>query len=141
MIRFIATSVVSLGFLFLVSSDFVRAQPPYYPRYGRPPYGGSYPTPGLSPYLNLLRGGSPAANYYNGVIPERDRRAFELESRQSILDLEQRTQMPTEGEDLLPTLPETGHATRFGYYGQYFNTGTGVRNLPARQAYPPRRTR
>ena len=33
------------------------------------------PGPMLNPYLNLLRGGNPAANYYLGVIPEQQRRA------------------------------------------------------------------
>src|SRR5262245_56602670 len=32
------------------------------------------PGPSLSPYLNLLRGGNPAANYYLGVVPELQRR-------------------------------------------------------------------
>jgi hypothetical protein len=36
-------------------------------------------TPLLSPYLNLLRGGNPAANYYLGVVPERARRANEAQ--------------------------------------------------------------
>src|SRR5258708_13669176 len=42
--------------------------------YARPNYVGS-PRPVLSPYLNLLRGGNPAANYFLGVLPEFERRA------------------------------------------------------------------
>ena len=34
---------------------------------GNTPGANSRGTPPLSPYLNLLRGGNPAVNYYNGV--------------------------------------------------------------------------
>jgi hypothetical protein len=91
-----------------------------YQRFGTPNPGGPY-GPGLSPYLNLLRGGNPAVNYYNGVLSERDRRSFQQQAGQSILGLEQEVNTVQPGsEDLLPTLPGTGHPTAFGYAGSYF---------------------
>jgi hypothetical protein len=89
-------------------------------RFGPPPPGGPY-GPGLSPYLNLLRGGPPAVNYYNGVLSERDRRLFQQQAGQSIIGLEQQVGAPqTDSENLLSELPGTGHPTAFGYSGSYF---------------------
>jgi hypothetical protein len=89
-------------------------------RFGPPPPGGPY-GPGLSPYLNLLRGGPPAVNYYNGVLSERDRRLFQQQAGQAITGLEQDVNAAQPGsEDLLPTLAGTGHPTAFGYSGSYF---------------------
>src|SRR5438105_5597506 len=76
---------------------------------GRSSYGGSsggagygagnpYGRPQLSPYLNLLRGGSPAANYYLGVIPEVDRRANTAAFGAAISDLERRSLAAAIGE-------------------------------------------
>jgi hypothetical protein len=111
-------------FIFLLTTNAATAQYPGNPyqnlnRFGPPP-GGPY-GPGLSPYLNLLRGGPPAVNYYNGVLSERDRRMFQQQAGQSILGLEQEVGTIQPGqEDLLPTLPGTGHPTTFGYSGSYF---------------------
>src|SRR5207247_6563256 len=65
----------------------VSAQAPYYGQ----PYGGSYRSmgggfgrPGLSPYLNMLRGGSPAANYYLGVVPEFERQIGRASCRERV---------------------------------------------------------
>jgi len=89
-------------------------------RYGPPPPGGPY-GPGLSPYLNLLRGGLPAVNYYNGVLSERDRRLFQQQAGQSIMGLEQDIGAAAPGsEDFLSSLGGTGHPTAFGYSGSYF---------------------
>jgi hypothetical protein len=110
--------------LLLLISNGAAAQYPGYPnqnlnRFGPAP-GGPY-GPGLSPYLNLLRGGPPAVNYYNGVLSERDRRMFQQQAGQSILGLEQEVGTIQPGqEDLLPTLSGTGHPTAFGYSGSYF---------------------
>jgi hypothetical protein len=79
-----------------------------------------YSRPTLSPYLNLLRGGLPAANYYMGVIPEIDRRYQQNRVNQEISDLERRRVAGPEVEELLPTLPETGHATGFMTLAPYF---------------------
>lgn len=99
--------------------------------------------PNLSPFLNLLRGGSPAANYYLGVVPERDRRLTDAQFRTAIQDLERRPDTVPGGEDLLPTLPQTGHAAQFMNYSTYFNTGYSSRYAPfaSPRAAGPRRAR
>jgi hypothetical protein len=120
-----AWGIAAALMLFLGVTSAATAQYPGYNqnlnRFGPPPPGGPY-GPGLSPYLNLLRGGLPAANYYGGVLPERERRLFQQQAGQSILGLEQDigiVQQPG-GEDLLSPLPGTGHPTAFGYSGSYF---------------------
>src|SRR3954453_72218 len=79
---------------------------------GQPMYGPGY-RPGLSPYLNLLRGNDPAVNYYLGTIPEFQRRANAQAFSSAILDLEARTINPlptlSEEEALLRPLQTTGH--------------------------------
>jgi hypothetical protein len=73
---------------------------------------------GYAPYLNLLRGGNQAINYYGLVRPE-------IQGANAIGSLQQqvaRTQAsvvapPTNRPDI-----ETGHVTRFMQYSQYFNT-------------------
>ena len=147
--RIKATVVASVTFLVASVTSPGKAQAPYPPMspYARPgmgvygPYGPSSPI--LSPYLNLIRPGSPAINYFGGVIPERQRLLFQQEFGQSLLDVEQRLGAAPEGEELLPTLSTTGHPTQFGYYGSYFPTmGYGARP-PGMigQVQPPRRSR
>src|SRR5262245_44664628 len=46
-------------------------------------------TPQLSPYLQLLRGGDPAANYYGGVVPERNQRAIDAQFGSALQQLQQ----------------------------------------------------
>jgi hypothetical protein len=119
------TIAVSASLVLLLTANVAMAQYPGNPyqnlnRLGPTPPGGPY-GPTLSPYLNLLRGGLPAANYYQGVLPERDRRLFQQQAGQSILGLEQEVNAVQPGtEDLLPILPGTGHPTAFGYSGAYF---------------------
>jgi hypothetical protein len=116
--------LVSLSLLLLMSG-LATAQYPGNPyggggaRFGPPPAGGPY-GPGLSPYLNLLRGGPPAVNYYNGVLSERDRRLFQQQAGQSILGLEQQIGAHQSEDDLLSILPGTGHPTAFGFSASYF---------------------
>jgi len=112
--------------LLLLVSNLANAQYPGNPyggggiRFGPPTPAGPY-GPGLSPYLNLLRGGPPAVNYYNGVLSERDRRMFQQQAGQSIIGLQQEINAPAGETDdlLLSTLPGTGHPTAFGYAGSY----------------------
>jgi hypothetical protein len=85
--------------------------------------------PALSPYLNLLRGGDPASNYYLGVIPEFQRRFFENRAVGDFETLGRRTAQTRDLLDeilatqpLVRTLPPTGHATSFQNYGTYFST-------------------
>jgi hypothetical protein len=94
--------------LFLASS-MVDAQPPA----PRPPARQS--TPSFSPYLNLLRGGNPAINYYGLVRPE-------LEFRGAIRQLQQQVEtIPGQG---LPAaagqLPPTGHPVQFMNLSHYY---------------------
>ena len=64
--------------------------------------------PGLSPYLNLLRGGNTAANYYLGTIPEFQRRQNANFFSSSIADLQART---TPQRDDLPDAPPVRSGT------------------------------
>jgi hypothetical protein len=147
--RIKATVLASIATLFTFSANSGQAQAPYPPLspYPRPPVMGGYgpygPSgPALNPYLNLIRPGSPAINYFGGVLPERERRLYQQEFSQSLLDIEQRGTAAPEAEDLLPTLPSTGHPTQFGYYGSYFPTmGYGARPATMGQSQPQRRTR
>jgi hypothetical protein len=97
-----------------------------------PPVGAPYSRPALSPYLNLLRGGNPAANYYMGVLTEYDRRY-----QQSRIGL------PNDTPILEPTLddradldvpdrrlPPTGHPAGFLLHQGYFN-------LPNQRSFVP----
>ena len=90
-------SVCCLAFL---TTGTASAQAPSFNRGGYAPYNRQQPQ--LSPYLNLLRGGDPASNYYLGVVPERERRRNDALFRSSILDLEQRTQQLAEAEEFTP---------------------------------------
>jgi hypothetical protein len=84
------------------------------------------PRPALSPFLNMLRGGNPAANYYLGVLPEQDRRAFQNDVRSSLgaVDFTRPvTPVPETVDDLIPALPQTGHAVGFQFYGNFYRFG------------------
>jgi hypothetical protein len=98
-------------------AGLVQAQP-YQPV--RPNYSPSF-QPGLSPYLNLLRGGDPASNYYLGVVPEFQRRANTAQFRNALQDLEQQVYTGGEPDNVLsaPT-SATGHAAAFLNTGTYF---------------------
>jgi hypothetical protein len=121
---FLAAAVLCL------SAGAASAQP--YP-YNVPRYGVGY-TPGLSPYLNLLRGGDPAANYYLGVIPEFQRRQNATVFQSELLKLDQRITQETAELGLADPIGSTGHVTAFGNTGGYFGSLTG------RQAAAPRPT-
>src|SRR5262245_28146673 len=91
-------SAAFVGLLLLATPRLASAQFGPGAGYGTGyPYGPRAPTvnpvgrPGLSPYLNLLRGGNPAANYYLGVVPEAERRFNARQFSTAITDLEQRT--------------------------------------------------
>jgi hypothetical protein len=101
------------------------------PSFARPVYS-PYARPALSPYLDLLRGGNPAANYYLGVLPELDRRATDTAFRSAILNLDVRTSMlgrEVEAIAGMETLPGTGHAVQFMSYYPYYNLGNPARSL------------
>jgi hypothetical protein len=88
-----------------------------------PPQVSPYGTGGISPYLNLLRPGNPAVNFYGLVAPQ-------IQQQAQIGLLQQQTQQLAQRQSVVapPTNQAqvtTGHQTRFMQYNQYFNsTGT-----------------
>jgi hypothetical protein len=118
-----AVLVLALGW-----TGQARAQNTY--PYLPPPYGPGYQTM-LSPYLNFLRGGDPAANYFLGVLPEFQRRENRNQFRSQIGQLQILTaplrnplEEPLEEAGLPTRFQASGHATAFGYTGSFFG-GTG----------------
>jgi hypothetical protein len=112
------------------------------------PYNSSFtrPGPNLSPYLNLLRGGNPAANYYLGVVPEVERRNNAAAFRAGIQDLALRVENPpAEQDQVFTSLPQTGHPVQFFNFSTYFGSGQrpyGSPQQPGQAAgptTPPRR--
>ncbi len=83
--------------------------------------------PVLSPYLNLLRGGSPALNYYNLVRPQE----YYNSSINRLQQQQSRDQQTISALTDVSQL-ETGHPVQFMNYSRYFlNVGaqrTGVRS-------------
>jgi len=144
--------LVLTGFLALAVLGFFvagRASAQGAPYYGRTP--GTFGRPGgpsLSPYLDLTRGGNPAANYFLGVLPEIDRRATKAQQGAAILDLERRVDTPQPGgpltEDVVGSvtggLPPTGHAAAFATYSSYYNLTSPTAQTPRRpQTTQPQR--
>lgn len=83
--------------------------------------------PALSPYLNLLRNGSPAINYYGLVRPQQD-------FSNSLQEIQNEIHAPPAGPTSAngsTSLPTTGHPSRFFSHGSYFfshlNTGSSSR--------------
>jgi hypothetical protein len=137
------TRLLIASLILLATGALVQAQPattsPYNLNLRGPglvgPYGSPYsntfarPGPNLSPYLNLLRGGNPAANYYLGVVPEVERRNNAAAFSAGIQDLSRRLETPpaeSAAEELFPTLPQTGHPVQFFNYSYYFTGGIGA---------------
>ena len=98
-----------------------------YGRYGSGAAGYSNPgRPQLSPYLNLLRGGDPAANYYAGVVPAFQQRAVNAQYGSAIVDLDRRVYGPAGEGDIGDITNTTGHPTAFLNTSSYF----GALNAP-----------
>lgn len=108
--RLIYLTVLAAG----LAPTAVHAQ--YYQKSPVSPYG----RPALSPYLDIVRGGNPAINYYLGTLPEIDRR-YNAQQQYSQLPASQPQSIPMDQEDFVPALPQTGHATGFQAYGGYYN--------------------
>jgi hypothetical protein len=124
MLRFLLTAgVVCLAFCGLLESRALAQYPGQsglnQPSFGRPGTGSN-----TSRYLNLLRGGNPAINYYGLIRPQTD-------LSNSLLRLQTQQQALTQAENQMINglLPATGHSVRFFNYGSYFNQGT-ARPLP-----------
>jgi hypothetical protein len=95
-----------------------------------------YSRPSLTPYLNLLRGGDPAANYYLGVRPEFERRYEQAWTNAAIQNLSTRPIYDKYVDDRLDIdvpiqqLPPTGHPAGFQIYNSYYN-------MPGTRGYLP----
>jgi hypothetical protein len=131
------------AFAALAAASEARAQNTY--PYLPPQYGPYYQTP-LSPYLNFLRGGDPAANYFLGVLPEFQRRENANQFRAQIGNLQILTAPlrnpltePPEITRIPKKLGPAGHPTAFGYTGTFFGTGQPGTGAPQRgqAARPP----
>lgn len=115
----------------LLMAQFASAQTIYNPN---PVITAPYSRPALSPYLNLLRGGDPAANYYLGVLTEYDRRY--RESRIGIPTADPGTLVDPYVDDRADldvkdrTLPPTGHQAGFMVFNSYFR-------IPNQRTYIP----
>jgi hypothetical protein len=137
--RLVTAAAMALGVVLAFGHGRACAQyNPYSPYSPYTPYPRAglynpYSSPALSPYLNLRRGGSPAANYYLGVVPEVQRRQQYNQLNAEIRDVEQRrlTPLAPDTEALVPQLPETGHATQFLNVSPYFTGGNPYYNPPA----------
>ena len=92
------TGLLALAAL-LTLSGVTFAQPQPYVRQGTNPYA----TPPLSPWLNMLRGGDPAVNYYLGVVPEFRQRTLNAQfgAQMQMLNQRQEAADSPEMKDLL----------------------------------------
>ncbi len=107
--------------------------------YAQPNFRPGYRTQ-LSPYLNLIRGGDPAANYYLGTLPEQQRRQLNQQFSSNIQTLEeqeQRLELAPQDKDLAGTKIQSGHGTAsnttLGYYGDtrgYYPTKGAIAGTP-----------
>jgi hypothetical protein len=136
--RFILAALSTLAALgFSGSSAWAQNTYPYMP----PQYGPGYQTQ-LSPYLNFLRGGDPAANYFLGVIPEFQRRQNTNQFRSQIQDLQVRTAPIRTPEEMIEArtnpkkLLPSGHAAAFNSTLGYFNNLGGSIPRPQGGAGP-----
>jgi hypothetical protein len=130
MLRLILAPTMALTLTLALALPGAQAQVPVTPR-GVP----GYMTPPVSPYINLLRRGSPAAvNYYGIVRPE-------IQFENALGNLQQQvTTLGTETGEAGPGgLPPTGHPVQFMNYSHYFgaplNAVGGSRS--ARSTTPP----
>jgi hypothetical protein len=118
--------VIWLAIAWLWAPSLLHAQA--YPRPGNP-----NAPPVFSPYLNLLRGGNPAFNYYGLVRPE-------MEWRNSVRSLQQQiNQLPgTLGVEEPGAGLVTGHPIQFMSLSHYFPNAPGSqRGASGRTAVAP----
>jgi hypothetical protein len=111
-----------MGLLLALAAQYAGAQAPN-PSIRQPGTGYTKP-PLLSPYLNLGRGGSPSANFYYGVVPF-ENRGYDNPSSPRGTDLERRLGTSPELEDIMPTLPGTGHPAGFMTMSPYYGSSLG----------------
>jgi hypothetical protein len=94
-------------------------------QFGQPGFYNPYLNqPRLSPYLNIVRGGSnPAINYYLGTLPEVERRATQAVYGNAIIRLERQVTGLESTEEDLPPQANSGHPAYFANTGGYFPGG------------------
>jgi hypothetical protein len=103
--------------LILVSGAQVGAQGTY----TRPSTGPSTSAP-LNPYLNLVRGGNPAVNYYGLVRPQ-------VDAQRSLQQLQQQqpgTSTPASYGMSPDGAPNSGHPVQFMNFSHYFSNSQGL---------------
>jgi hypothetical protein len=119
------------GAAILLVAQIAAAQTIYNPN---PVITAPYSRPALSPYLNLLRGGDPAANYYLGVLTEYDRRYREsrigipVAEPLAVIDpyVDDRADLDVKDR----TLPPTGHQAGFMVFNSYFRVANQRTFIP-----------
>src|SRR5579864_5687257 len=101
--------VLMKGFLFLTVAFLIQGiGAPLYAQeaYTRPMTGPSN-SPPLSPYLNMVRGGNPAVNYYGLVRPQ-------MQAQHSIQQLQQQNTAAAANSGLtMDAYPNSGHPVQF----------------------------
>jgi hypothetical protein len=103
----------------------------------QPNFRPGYRGPGLSPYLNLIRPGDPATNYFLLTIPEQQRRQNNLlfgSALNTLDERERRLELPPLDQDLLRTRIQSGHPTATGTTLNYFNDTRGYYPIPPSSA-------
>src|SRR5262245_48744940 len=124
----------AIGFLCLLASGQTFGQG-YIPGPGMSPYQrplAPYQRPAVSPYLNLLNRGAPAAiNYYGLVRPQ-------MEFRNSLYGIAQQQALGQQGiSDLESSLDTSGHRSLFMNHQKYFmNLGVTAAPQGGRPAIP-----
>jgi hypothetical protein len=81
------------------------------------PGGSGVRSPSFSPYLNLVRGNSPAANYFGIVRPGQQ---LQQQANQLQQQLSQTNQSLSSGLGGTNDQLTTGRGATFGYYSHYF---------------------
>lgn len=84
--------------------------------------------PALSPYLNLLRGGNSAVNYYGLVRPQNEFRAANNQLQNSVNRLQSEIdQTQALQQSGISQLQATGHKSGFNTHRAYFFTNASGR--------------
>jgi hypothetical protein len=115
--------------LLLTLSEPAAAQmsgPFLQPRSGGLPQTPFSTSPVVSPYLDIVRGGNPAINWYLGTLPEFDRRNFQNTLLAALPGLEGYGNQPAgiAQNFEIPTLPQTGHLAGFQSFGSFYSFGS-----------------
>jgi hypothetical protein len=122
--------------LSLASGQAVQAQQSPYSPFGAPQPFTPYPSPLVSPYLNLLRGGNTAFNYFYYVRPQIDfTKSFQEIQKQVFKDT---PSLPATGKPRTEDgIPSTGGRMP-GYFThqRYFQTQGTSNIIPPRDFRP-----